>query len=149
MTIKSDLESSLKDAMRAGDDARKRTIRMALSSIRLSEVEKGGPLDDAGTMAVLQKEVKSRQESIVDAQRANRPELAAASQEEIAILEGYLPQPFSPSELDALVRQAISESGAASPTDMGKVMKLLTPRLQGRATGAQASQAVRQVLQSL
>ena len=148
MTIKTILETSLKDAMRAGDDTRKRTIRMALSAIRLLEVEKGGPLDDAGMLAVLQKEVKSRHESIADAQRANRPDLEAASQAEIAVLESYLPQPFSPAELEALAREAIAEAGAAAPAELGKVMKILTPRLQGRATGGQASQVVRQILQN-
>jgi uncharacterized protein len=148
MTLKSDLEASLKDAMRAGDETRKRTIRMAISAIRLMEVEKGGPLDDAGLMAVLQKEVKSRHESIADAQRANRPDLVAASQAEITVLESFLPQPFSPAELESLARGAIAEAGAASPGDLGKVMKILTPRLQGRATGGQASQVVRQILQN-
>ncbi len=148
MSIKTNLEASLKEALRAGDEIRKRTIRMALSAIRLQEVEKGGPLDDAGLMAVLQKEVKSRHEAIADAQRANRPDLVAASQAEIAVLESFLPQPFSPSELEALAREAIAEAGATSPADLGKVMKLLTPRLQGRATGGQASQVVRQILQN-
>ncbi len=148
MSIKSELENSLKDAMRSGDDARKRTIRMAIAAIRMAEVEKGAALDDAAMIAILQKEVKSRHEAIADAQRARRPELAAAAEAEIAILERFMPQPFSPSELEALVRGAIAEAGAASPADMGKVMRLLTPRLQGRATGSQASQIVRQLLQN-
>ncbi len=146
MTIKSNLETALKDAMRAGDDTGKRTIRMAISAIRLAEVEKGSPLDEAAAITVLQKEVKSRHEAIADAQRANRLELAAASEAEIVVLENFLPQPYSPAELEALAREAISEAGAASPADMGKVMKVLTPRLQGRATGGQASQVVRQLL---
>ncbi len=146
MTTKTELESALKEAMRSGDEVRKRTIRMVLSATRLSEVDKGAPLNEAELIAILQKEVKSRQEAIAEAQRAQRPELAAASQSEIGVLENYLPKPFTQEELEALVRQAISESGAASPADMGKVMKLVTPRLQGRATGSQASQAVRQLL---
>ena len=146
MTTKTELENALKEAMRSGDEVRKRTIRMAISAIRLSEVEKGKPLDEAGLMAILQKEVKSRQEAITDAQRAQRPELAAASQAEIVVLEGFLPKPYTQEELVALVRQAISEAGASSPADLGKVMKLVTPRLQGRASGSQASQVVRQLL---
>jgi uncharacterized protein len=148
MTIKSDLETSLKDAMRSGNDVRKRTIRMAIAAIRFNEVEKGSPLDEAGEIAIMQKEVKSRQEAIADAQRAGRPELAAAAQEEILILEGFLPKPFSPDELASLAREAVAEAGATSPADMGKVMKILTPRLQGRATGTQASQVVRTLLQN-
>jgi uncharacterized protein YqeY len=148
MTIKSDLESSLKEAMRSSDETRKRTVRMALAAIRMAELDKGGPLDDPAAIGVMQKEVKSRHEAIADAQRANRPELAAAAEAEIAILESFLPQPFSPAELEALARAAIAEAGASSPAEMGKVMKLLTPRLQGRATGGQASQVVRQLLQN-
>jgi len=147
MDIKTQLANDLKDAMRSKDEVRKRTVRMALSAIKLSEIDKGSSLDESALIAIIQKEVKSRNESIADAQRAGRPDLTAASQAEIAVLEGYLPKPFTPEELEALVRQAIIEAGASSPAEMGKVMKILTPRLQGRATGAQASQLVRQLLQ--
>ena len=132
--------------MRSGDEVRKRTIRMALSTMKLAEVEKGAALDEAGVLGVLQKEVKSHNESIADAQRANRPDLVAVAKAEIAVLETFLPKPFSPEELEALVRQAIAEVSAVSAADMGKVMKVLNPRLQGHATGAQASQVVRQLL---
>jgi uncharacterized protein YqeY len=147
MSIQSELESSLKEAMRSGDELRKRTVRMAIAAIRMAEVEKGASLDESSAIAILQKEVKSRQEAIDEAQRARRPELAAAAEAEISVLEKFLPQPFSPAELETLARQAITEVGATSPAEMGKVMKLLTPRLQGRATGSQASQVVRQLLQ--
>ncbi len=141
------LEITLKDAMRSQDDLRKRTVRMALSAIRLAEIENGKPLDEAGLLAIIQKEIKSRREAIADARQANRPDLIAASEDEIKVLETFLPQQLTPKELETLARQAIVEAGAASPADMGKVMKLLTPRLMGRATGAQASQLVRQLLQ--
>jgi uncharacterized protein YqeY len=147
MTTKTLLENALKDAMRAGDDLRKRTLRMAISAIRMAEIDKGGALDENAILAILQKEVKSRQESIADAQRANRPDLEAASQDEIEILEGFLPKQLSLEELESLARQAIAEVGATSPREMGQVMKILIPRLQGRATGDQASQAVRKLLQ--
>ena len=147
MDLKIQLESSLKDAMRAKDDVRKRTIRMALSAIRLVEIDKGKALDEAGLLAMLQKEVKSRHEAISEAQHAKRPDLVSASEDEIKVLETFLPQQFTPQELEALARQAIAEANATSPADMGKVMKLLTPRLQGRANGAQASQLVRELLQ--
>ncbi|HEX9028372.1 MAG TPA: GatB/YqeY domain-containing protein [Anaerolineales bacterium] len=146
MSTKTDLENALKEAMRSSDDLRKRTIRMALAAIRMVEVERGKPLDEAGMLAVLQKEVKSRQEAIADAQRAHRPDLEAASQAEIGVLEGFLPQPLSPEAIDDLARQAVAEVGATSPREMGQVMKVLIPRLQGRATGDQASQAVRKLL---
>jgi uncharacterized protein YqeY len=146
MNTKERLEKALEDAIRSQDDLRKRTVRMALASIRLTEVEKKAQLDESGVLAALQKEVKSLQESIADAQRAGRPDLVAAAQAEIAVLEGFLPQPFSTEELDALARQAVVETGAASIRDMGQVMKVLMPRLQGRASGDQASQAVRKLL---
>ncbi len=147
MITKAQLESALKDAMRSGDEVRKSTIRMVLSAVRLSEVEKGGPLDEAGLLAVLQKEVKSRRESIADAQKANRADLVSASEAEIVVLETFLPKSMPPEELESLARQAVAEVGATSVREMGQVMKVLIPRLQGRATGDQASQAVRKLLQ--
>lgn len=146
MTTKLELETALKDAMRAGNEVRKSTLRMVLSTIRLAEVEKGKPLDEVELTAVLNKEVKSRRESIRDAQRAHRPDLIAEAEAEIAVLEGFLPQGLSVEELETLVRQAIAEAGAVSPRDMGQVMKLLLPRLQGRVPGDQVSQAVRRLL---
>jgi uncharacterized protein YqeY len=98
-------------------------------------------------MAILQKEIKSRQESIADAQKANRPDLVASSQAEIAVLEGFLPRQLSAQELEEVVRQVIAEVGATTLREMGQVMKVLLPRLQGRATGDQASQIVRKFLQ--
>jgi hypothetical protein len=119
---------------------------MALSAIRFAEVEKGSQLDDGGILIVLHREVKSRRESIADAQRANRPDLIKNSEDEITILEGYLPKGFSAEELETLARQVITETGASSIKEMGQVMKVLMPRLQGRATGDQASQVVRKLL---
>jgi len=147
MSLKTDLDNALKQAIRSGDEPRKRTIRLVLSNIHLAEVEKGGPLDEAGIQAILHKEVKSRRETIADAERARRPDLVAAAEQEIAILESFLPKAFSAEELEALVRQVIAETGATSVKEMGQVMKALMPRLQGRASGDQASQVVRKLLQ--
>ena len=147
MNTKEQLESALKDAMRSGDEVRKRTIRMALAEIKNAEIDKGASLDETSMLSILQKEVKSRRESIADAERAGRPDLIAASQVEIAILEGFLPESFTPEELEMLARQAINEVDATSVREMGQVMKVLVPRLQGRATGEQASQVVRRLLQ--
>ena len=146
MTTKVELESALKDAMRAGDDRRKSTIRMTLAAIKLTEVEKGAPMDANGVMAVLQKEVKARREAIADAEKAGRPELVEASKAEMVILESFLPKAISAEELEDLARAAIAEAGATSLREMGAVMKLLVPRLQGRASGDQASQAVKRLL---
>ncbi len=147
MTTKAQLESDLKDAMRANDDLRKHTLRMALSAIQYAEVEGGAALDDEAVLAILQKEVKMRREAIAEAQHANRPDLEEASKSEIAVLEPYLPKPFSPEELEVYAKQAIADVGATSPQDMGKVMKVLIPRLHGRFTGDQPSQVVRKLLQ--
>ena len=146
MNLKEKLQSDLKDAMRAGNEPRKNTIRMAISAIKLAEIEKNSPLDESATLAMIQKEVKSRRESIADAQRANRPDLIQAAEQEIHILEEYLPKALDPAELEALARQVIQEAGATSLKEMGQVMKLLIPRLQGRATGDQASAVVRKLL---
>ncbi len=147
MSVKSQLESALKDAMRAGDDLRKRTLRMALSAIRLAEIDKGAALDDAAALSLLQKEIKARQESIEDARRANRPDLEQASREEIAVLQDFLPKQLTPEELETLAKDVIAEVGATSIREMGQVMKVLLPRLEGRAPGDQASQVVRRLLQ--
>jgi uncharacterized protein len=147
MTDKAQLESALKESLRAGDEPRKNTLRMVLSAIKLAEIEKGGPLDETGIDSILQKEVKSRRESIADAQRANRPDLVAADEAEIAILESFLPKAMPSEELDLLARQAVQEAGASSVREMKQVMQILLPRLQGRASGDQASQAVRKLLQ--
>lgn len=146
MSLKTQLEDALKDALRSGDDLRKRVLRTTLAAIKQIEIDKRLTLDDAAVMAIVQKEIKSRRESIADAERANRPDLVAASQDEITLLESFLPKALTPLELEDLARQAIAEAGAASPAQMGQVMKLLMPRLQGRASGDAASQAVRKLL---
>lgn len=147
MTLKSKLENDMRDALRAKDDLRKNTLRLALSSIRLIEIDKISSLDEAGVLAVLQKEIKSRHEVIADAEKANRPDLIELARKEIAILEGYVPKALSQDELETIARQAIADSGANSPAQLGQVMKIIMPRLQGKATGDQASQAVRKLLQ--
>ncbi len=148
MTTKAELESAMQEALRQGDDLRKRTLRMAVSAVRLVEIDKGSLLDEAAVLAILQKEVKSRQEALAEAQQANRPDLVEEALEEIAVLEQYLPSQLSAEELEALARQAIAEIGATSPKEMGQVMKVLVPRLQGRASGSEASQMVRKLLES-
>ena len=146
MPSKADLQSSLKDAMRSGDDVRKRTLRMVLSAIKLAEVEKRGPLDEAAIAGILRKEIKMVQEAIDEAQRASRADLVQASQAEIGVLEAYLPKAMDPAELERLARQAIAEAGAAGPQDLGKVMKALVPLVEGRADGKQISAVVRELL---
>jgi uncharacterized protein YqeY len=147
MDIKSTLQYDLQDAIRHGEETRKSTLRMALTAIKLAEVEKGAQMDEAAYIAVIQKEIKARRETIADAEKANRPDLIPQSEQEIVILQGYLPAALSQEELETLAQAAIIEVGATSIREMGQVMKILIPRLQGRATGEQASQVVRKLLQ--
>lgn len=146
MSVKEQMEKDLRGAMKSSDEVTKRTLRMALSAIKLSEIEKGQPLDEAQVLAILQKEIKSRNESLDEAQKANRPDLANALKEEIVVLERYLPRQLSPEELEQLAQQAIAEVQATSLKEMGQVMKVLMPRLQGRAAGDQVSQVVKKLL---
>ncbi|MEJ5313909.1 MULTISPECIES: GatB/YqeY domain-containing protein [Anaerolinea] len=147
MLSRQTIEQALKEAMRNNDEVARRTIRMILSAIKLAEVEKGAALDESALLAVLQKELKSRRESIADAEKANRSDLAEAAKAEIAVIESFLPKQLSMEELEALAREAIQEAGATTPADMGKVMKILIPKVQGRASGDQVSQMVRKLLQ--
>jgi hypothetical protein len=147
MDTKVKLENDLKDAMRSGDDTRKRTIRMVLAAIKQTEIDRQITLDETGVIGILQKEVKTRRESLDEAQKANRADLASATEAEITVLNGYLPQAMDPAELTALAESVIAEVGAAAPADMGKVMKALLPRVAGRASNDQVSQVVRGLLQ--
>lgn len=147
MNIKSQLESVLKDAMRSNDEVARRTIRMALSAIKLAEVEKGGTLEDTDLASILQKEVKSRREAIQEGEKAGRPDLVEAAKADITVLEKFLPKAMDPAELERITHEVIAEVGATSMTDMGKVMKVLLPKLEGKAPNDQVSQLVRQLLQ--
>ncbi len=135
--------------MRSSNEIGKRTLRMVLASIKMAEVDRGGgvKLDNAAIIPILQKEIKSRRESIQEAEKANRPDLVKSSQEEIAVLETYLPQGMSEPELRAMAAEVIAELNASSPADMGKVIKAMLARLQGRAPGDQVSKVVREMLQ--
>lgn len=146
MDTQKQIEKDFKDALRAGDEQRKSTLRMVLSAIKLVEVDKGGSLEEGEVLVILQKEIKSRRESIADAEKAGRSDMISDLEAEISILEGYLPQALSQEEIEALAKEAIAIEGAASLQDMGKVMKVLMPKVQGRADGGLVSQTVRQLL---
>lgn len=133
--------------MRSGDELRKRTLRMALAAIKQMEVDKRLVLDDMAVVAILQKEIKNRREAVEEAQKAGRADLLSENQAEIAVLEAFLPRAMPAEELHSLVQAAIVETGAASMTDMGRVMKLLIPRVAGRLPNDVISAAVRAALQ--
>jgi uncharacterized protein YqeY len=147
MTTKLELETALKEAMRRGDEQHKRTLRMVIAAIKLAEVEKGKTADEPAIAAILQKEIKSRRESIADAERAQRSELVTENLADITILESYLPKALSQAEIEELGRAAIAEVGAKTVKEMGQVMKVLMPRVQGRAEGAVVNQVVRRLLE--
>ena len=146
MNTKEKLQFELKEALRSGENVRKTTIRMALSSIKLAEVEKGSELDEASLINIIQKEIKIRQEAIQDGKKADRPDLVDSNQAEIDVLESFLPKQLSENDLKEMIIQVIAEVEAASPTDMGKVMKTLLPRVQGRAPNDLVSRLVREML---
>ena len=148
MTLRETIDANLKAAMKASDGDRKRVLRLILAAAKLAEVEKGSGLDDNGLLTIIQKEVKIRREAIEGAQTAHREDLIAAGNNEIAILEALLPKQMSDDELLALAVAAADEIGATSPADTGKLMKLIMPKVQGRAAGDKVSQVVRQVLQN-
>jgi len=147
MDLKTSLENDLKDAMRSNNEVKRRTLRMVLSAVKLSEIEKGAKLEEALIIAILQKEIKGRNEAISDAERANRPDLISENQAEIRVLETYLPKQMEESELRALIQSVILEIGATGPADMGKVIKAVFPKVQGRAPNDRVSAIVRQLLQ--
>ena len=147
MSIKTQLNESMKDAMRSGDEVRKRTVRMALAAVKQVEVDKRTELDDAAVMNLLQKEIKNRRESLEEAKKANRADLIQANEAEINVLQAFLPKAIPAEELRALVQEAIAETGAASPADMGKVMKVAMAKVAGRAPNNMVSATVRELLQ--
>jgi uncharacterized protein len=147
MTIKAQLNETMKDAMKSGDEVRKRTVRMALAAVKQVEVDKRTELDDTAVMNILQKEIKNRRESLEEAKKANRPDLIASNEAEINVLQAFLPKVMPAEELRALVQAAVAETGASGPADMGKVMKIVMSKVAGRAPNDMVSAAVRELLQ--
>ncbi len=138
----------MKDALRAKDKVAKRTLMMVRSAIQQAEKDRREELDETAVLAILQKEVKSRKETIAEAKKAGRDDLIADTEAEIAVLKSYLPEAMSAEDLRALAEEVIAEMGANSLADMGKVMKALIPRVAGGAPGGEISKVVRELLQS-
>ena len=145
MTIQDRLSEEMKAAMKARDSLRLGTIRMARTALKNAEIEARRELDDAAVIKVLSTLVKQRREA-AEAYRATRPELADKEEQELAVLQEFLPAPLSEVELEEMVTRAITESGAGSIRDMGAVMKLVTPQTTGRADGKLVSEMVRKKL---
>jgi uncharacterized protein YqeY len=146
MNTKERLAQDLKDAMRAKDEVRKRTIRMTLAAIKNAEIDLQTELDETEILVIMQKEVKLRNETIEGAEKAGRDDLIAEAKHEIAVLEEYLPQAISPAELEVIVTETITEINATSMRDMGQVMQAVMPKVRGRADGKDVNQIVRKLL---
>jgi uncharacterized protein YqeY len=146
MDTKAKLNESVKDAMKSGDEVRKRTVRMVLAAVKQVEVDKRADMEDTAIVALIQKEIKNRREAIEEAKKANRSDLVEGNEAEIKVLEVFLPQAMPVEELRALVQAAIAETGAAAPSDMGKVMKVVMPKVAGRAPNDAISTVVKELL---
>lgn len=131
--LKERITDDMKAAMRSGEKERLGLIRMITAAIKQREVDERVTLDDVQVLVVLEKMIKQRKESVVQFQAGNRPDLVDKEAAEITLLQGYLPSQLSDAELDVLIGEAISTTGAASIKDMGKVMGVIKGRAQGRA----------------
>lgn len=149
MSLKQQLESELKNAMKSADDDRKRTLRLILSSIKLAEIDGGKPVDDQQVIAVIQKELKIRIEALEGAQQSGRGDLAELARREMIILNQFLPRQLSDTEIYAIVAQTASQQGFTSPSDMGKLMKSVMPEVKGQATGDRVNRIVREYFEKL
>lgn len=149
MTLAQQLQDALRDAMRAHDDARRDTLRMAVSALYNAEKAARRPLSEDEALAVLVREVKTHRESVEAFARGGRPDLVAKAEAEIAVLTPFLPARLTDAELDALIAEAMAEAGAASPRDLGRVMKTLAPRVRGRADGKVVNERVAAALAAM
>jgi uncharacterized protein YqeY len=148
VSLKDKISDDLKQALKEGDDVRKRTLRLLLAAVHNAEIEKGGPLDDSGVLAVIAKQAKQRRESAEEFRKGGRQDLVDREEAEAVVLQAYLPAAMSWEEIAAAARKVIAEVGAQGPRDVGKVMPVLVKQLAGRAEGSEISAVVRELLSS-
>ena len=146
MTLLERIEATMRDAMRARDERRTTTLRMALAAAHNQRIARRRELTDEEVLDVLGREVKQRRESIDVYRGAGREDRAAAEEAEVAILSDFLPEQLGDDEITALARAAIDETGASGPGDVGRVMGRLSPQTKGRADGRRVSEIVRRLL---
>jgi uncharacterized protein YqeY len=146
MSLKERITEDMKAAMRARDSVRLGTIRLILAALKQKEVDERVELDDAAVLAILDKMVKQRKDSISQFEAAKRLDLADQEKQELAVLQEYMPQALSPQEIEAIVAAAVQQSGAAGMQDMSRVMALVRPQLAGRADMGQVSGLVKAAL---
>ena len=146
MSLQTDIGSAMRTAMKARDERRVGTLRLAMAAAHNRQIELGHELTDAEVIEVLDRQVKQRRESIELFRHGGRPELADAEEAEIVILREFLPEPLTEAELERLARDAVAATGASGPADMGRVMGALVPHTRGRADGKAVSDLVRRLL---
>ena len=145
--LKQRINDDVKSAMRGKDKERLLTLRMIVAAIKQKEVDERIQLDDSGVLAVLEKKAKQHRDSITQFQNAGRNDLADKEKRELSIVLSYLPTQLSDEEIGQLIKEAIQESGASSIRDMGKVMGILKPKVQGCADMGKVSSLVKELLQ--
>lgn len=143
MSLRDQLNDDLKTAMRAGDARRRDALRLLLAALKQKEVDERKTLADADVLAIIEKLVKQRRESIAQFEQGGRQDLAEGEKFELGVLTGYMPQQMSDDDIDAEVAAAIAAAGAKAPSDMGKVMAALKPKLAGRADMGKVSARVK------
>jgi len=146
MTLKGQIHDDMKTAMKAGDKDRLKVVRLIRAAIKQIEIDQRTELDDTAVLGVLNKMVKQRRDSITQFRDGARDDLAETEQAEIVVIEGYLPEQMSDNELDAMIDKAISETGAESIRDMGKVMGAIKANAEGRADMAAVGAKVKTIL---
>ena len=146
MITKEQLQNDLKDAMRSGDNNRKLALRMLLTNIKIAEANDGKELDATALISVIQKEIKSRKETIESAEISNRQDMIDEANAAILVLESYLPEQLSDEKIKEMAAEIIIELQASEMKDMGRVMKSLLEKIEGRAPSAQVSQIVKSLL---
>lgn len=144
--IKERLNDAVKEAMKAKDKDRLTVLRMATSALKQIEVDERIELDDTRVLAVIEKLIKQRKESIEQFTKGGREDLANKERAEIVVLQEFLPEALSPAELEQIIRDTIAETGAQSAKDMGKVMNAIKPKVQGRADMSVLSQQIKSLL---
>lgn len=144
--IKEKIQEDMKTAMRSHDKERLAVIRLIMAALKQREVDERIVLTDEQILAVLDKMVKQRRESIGMFETANRPDLVQKENDELRVIQGYLPEQLTASEIEAMIDSAIKETGAATARDMGKIMGILKPKLQGRADIAAVSNKIKEKL---
>lgn len=143
VSLKSRIGDDVKAAMRAGDARRRDALRLLLAAVKQREVDERKALEDSDVVAVIDKMIKQRRDSIAQFEKGGRQDLADAEKFELSVLEAYMPQALTEPEIAAAVAAALAQTGAAAPSDMGKVMALLKPQLAGRADMGKVSALVK------